>query len=379
MKILFISHDSSYTGAPIVFLHLITELKLKYTVGGGILTLKNGPLDDKFKNILELITEKKQSFFKKKNIRILKIAGIIKQNERQLSKYNLDSSYDFIYCNSVATAKLIPELKAKFKCPVILHVHELQLSIEQFAGMEIFRNALPHVDVLIAASKAVSDNLLEMDISSDKVKIIHESIPVIKNQIKPLNDETLTLWKTNKYFIVGGSGTTDWRKGTDLFLYTAVKLAKTDPNIRFVWVGGFTESIEYKRIQYEIKKLGIANLIYFTGPVKNPNDYYDLFDLFFLTSREDPFPLVCLENALLAKPVLCFEGSGGIPELVEEFSECVLPFASIEDSCNRIIMFKGNDNKRKLIGESLKVKVENEFNIGKMAEKVMTILKKEMK
>lgn len=379
MKILFITHDSSYTGAPIVFLHLINELISKYSVDGDILTLENGPLDEKFKNALTLIKEKPLSSFRKNYHRILRFAGIAEKNDEQLPKYDLAPTYDLIYCNSVVTAKIIPELKAKFNCPIILHVHELQISIEQFAGIEVFNKALPHVDVFIAASKAVSDNLIKLAITENKVKIVHESVPVIKKNINPLDQETLNIWKKNNYFIVGGSGTTDWRKGTDLFLYTAKKLSKTEPNIRFIWVGGYIHSVEYKRIQYEVRKLGIEHLIYFTGPVTNPNDYYDLFDLFFLTSREDPFPLVCLENALLSKPVLCFEGSGGIPELVKEFSDCLIPFGSIEDSCNRIIMFKENDNKRKLIGESLKLKVENEFNIGKMAEKVMAILKKEMK
>ena len=375
MKILFITHDSSLTGAPIVFLHLLSELKMKHDIEGDILTLKNGPLDDRFRMVFRLIAEKKEITFIRNLKRILKVFRLYQPIKSNLSGYDLGSSYDLIYCNTAATARLVPELKEKFKCSMILHVHELQLSIEQFAGIEIFKSTLPHVDVFIAASKAVSVNLLELGIPENKVQIVHESIPVTEIKLQPLNDETLNSWKQNNYFIVGGAGTTDWRKGTDLFLYTAFKLSKTDPNIRFIWVGGFTESIEYKRIQYELKKLGLENLIHFTGMVTNPNDYYNLFDLFFLTSREDPFPLVCLENALLGKPVICFEGAGGIPELVEKYNECIIPFASVEESHNRILMFKENNEKRGLIGNGLQSRVISEFNIARMAEKIMNIFK----
>ena len=52
------------------------------------------------------------------------------------------------------------------------------------------------------------------------------------------------------------------------------------------------------------------------GPKTNPRRYFDAGDLFFLSSREDPYPLVALEAADSMLPIVCFKDAGGIPEFV---------------------------------------------------------------
>jgi glycosyltransferase involved in cell wall biosynthesis len=69
--------------------------------------------------------------------------------------------------------------------------------------------------------------------------------------------------------------------------------------------------------EYEKERLPALQQVVLAGPQTNPQNYYQLFDVFALTSREDPFPLVALEAAVLGKPVICFRQAGGIPEWVE--------------------------------------------------------------
>ena len=59
------------------------------------------------------------------------------------------------------------------------------------------------------------------------------------------------------------------------------------------------------------------------------SDYFSIFDVFALMFREDPFPLVCLEAALLEKPNLCFARAGGASELVESDSGFVVPYLDL--------------------------------------------------
>ena len=63
----------------------------------------------------------------------------------------------------------------------------------------------------------------------------------------------------------------------------------------------------------------MENNIKFIGPFKNPYLYYKAFDLFLLTSREDPYPLVCIENMYLNTPVICFERSGGAVSFITNY------------------------------------------------------------
>jgi glycosyltransferase involved in cell wall biosynthesis len=71
-------------------------------------------------------------------------------------------------------------------------------------------------------------------------------------------------------------------------------------------------------------KLGLSSLVEFVPVTLHPLPHYARFDLFAMTSWEDPCPLVVLENMMLGKPVACFADSGGPPEQVGE-SGLIIP------------------------------------------------------
>jgi glycosyltransferase involved in cell wall biosynthesis len=71
--------------------------------------------------------------------------------------------------------------------------------------------------------------------------------------------------------------------------------------------------------------------------VSNPLDYLSVFDIFALTSREDPYPLVVLEAALLQKPMVCFEKAGGAQDLIETDAGLIVPYLSLKP-CQRLFL-----------------------------------------
>ncbi|NOU47296.1 MAG: glycosyltransferase, partial [Bacteroidales bacterium] len=91
-------------------------------------------------------------------------------------------------------------------------------------------------------------------------------------------------------------------------------------------------------------------------------------NLFFLSSREDPFPLVCLENGAMAKPVLCFEESGGITELLEDNPSDIITYGSITEAANRIQWYAENPTETHRIGLNLQNKIVENFDIYKASE-----------
>ena len=52
-------------------------------------------------------------------------------------------------------------------------------------------------------------------------------------------------------------------------------------------------------------------MVEFIPPTPKPMEHFAGFDIFAMTSWEDPCPLVVLENMGLAKPVVCFAGGAG--------------------------------------------------------------------
>lgn len=121
---------------------------------------------------------------------------------------------------------------------------------------------------------------------------------------------------------VGGCGSTTRRKVPDLFakLHTVVHQELPGVPVYLVWVGGDRNGVRFLPLRLAIEMAGLDGVVKFVGTKPNPIEYFSAFDIFALTSREDPFPLVMLEAASLCKPIVCFEGSGGAQEFVQDDS-----------------------------------------------------------
>ena len=68
-------------------------------------------------------------------------------------------------------------------------------------------------------------------------------------------------------------------------------------------------------------------------------------NVFLMTSREDPFPLVNLEAAINKVPIICFENSGGSSEIVDESSGFVVPFCDTQKMSDIVIELKKSPKK----------------------------------
>ncbi|MBU3851965.1 MAG: glycosyltransferase family 4 protein [Candidatus Paralactobacillus gallistercoris] len=104
-------------------------------------------------------------------------------------------------------------------------------------------------------------------------------------------------------FVVFGDGQVQERKGVDDF----ITLAKNNPDIEFIWAGGF--SFGKMTDGYERFKKAMANPpanLHFPGIVKRAElvSYYNMADLFLLPSYDELFPMSVLEAFNCHTPVL---------------------------------------------------------------------------
>jgi glycosyltransferase involved in cell wall biosynthesis len=95
--------------------------------------------------------------------------------------------------------------------------------------------------------------------------------------------------------------------------------------IEFVWVGSWKRS-QYEQLLYDVERSGLATNVKFTGHRLDAPDCFAAFDVLALTSREDSYPLVVVESALLGVPTVCFDGGGGAPEFVRDDAGIVVPY-----------------------------------------------------
>jgi len=346
MKFLFLTNDLSRTGAPLVLLNFLIWIKNhKHNINIDIISINDGILEEKFRK------NSNSLFIYKKNILQKVFQNILKTSEINILFLNTltlkkNKKYDLVYVNTVVALPFAYYLfKTSKNTKIILHVHELYYAIKH--NVPHFAKYLKIVDHYIAVSKLVESNL------RNKYKINQKNITVI-HPPATINNTNLEV-KEKNHFEIGGAGEVRWQKGVDIFILLA-KLVLTKYNykdIYFTWVGKIS-ALDRIRINHDLEKAGINKYVNFTGEKSNPHKIFVDFDVFALTSREDPFPLVCIEAGMLAKPIICFENVTGIQEILQFGGGYIVPYLDIEKMAEKIIFYY--KNKEKLESDGLKSK-----------------------
>jgi glycosyltransferase involved in cell wall biosynthesis len=316
VKILFVLHELTRTGSPLVMLNFLRWLK-KYTPHKiMVVALKTGELQSDFESVVDnliLQPPSERNNFKTR----FKNKLLLKDSPRLVfNKQLLKLRPDLIYANSVPTFSLAIKIKQNTNVRLIAHLHEARTMLELIDKSWI--NYYNLIDQFIVPSQLVLSDLQDLIKTKDiNVNVVRET-PV--SEIKPK-------LSTNSNFIVGGSGTVHWRKGPELFIQVAIQFFKRNPvaPVKFQWIGHIDKV--FKIIYtHDIEKAGLEGKIEFLGSIKNPIDFYEDFSVFLMTSREDPYPLVCVENGLLGNPIISFEGATGINETIADGGGIIVPY-----------------------------------------------------
>lgn len=333
-KILFVAHDLFRAGAEMILLHLMSWLKLHTAYKLIIVAIKKG--NDGGKMLAEY----------------RRVAKVYLLDEMQAHHPEQEAfaiikeqtgNVDLIYGNTILSATVFQWLEV-FGVPVITHIHELEASIKKYTSPEIRNQMKKATTAYIACSKPVYDNMLvNYDIQP---ALLHQVDEFIRPDFIGLPEKTLQRQMHGlpaDKVIVWGCGTIYWRKGTDLFIETAGELKRLGiTDFVFCWIGSnhwnndLAEWGNWQMQESRIRQLQLEDTVLFLGEKENPKEYFKAGDIFYLPSREDPFPLVCLEAAECELPVVCFADAGGIPAFVENDAGFVVPFLDISKAAGAI-------------------------------------------
>ena len=376
-RILFIGHDANRSGAPMILLHFLQWLKENNSeFETDLLLFQGGDLEKEYRKAVDVYTLpsgatknpfKRGARFLKKRFKLA--PGFPKRTP-------LVKRYDVAVGNTIISLDYLKSFKQK-GARTICWMHELEFAVNTYSK-EKFVELAEYVDCFLVVSRAVEEMLRQFGIGR-KTHLVYGfsktgAAQATEAEIKTVKNE---LGIPANSFVVGGSGTIEWRKGTDIFLQTARLLTAARDNIYFVWVGGKSthSDVEYNLIMHDFERLGLSEKVIFTGLQENPRKFFAAMDLFALTSREDPFPLVALEAAALEKPIVCFEKAGGAPELVEDDCGFVVPYLETEAFADKILALYENAEMRKKFGKRAAQKVRERHSVDIAAPKILDVIK----
>lgn len=385
-KILFISHDASRTGATIVLIHFLKWLRDHTDISFDILikNKKGGALLSDFRSLAPVSV-----YSESLSGKIESMAGMFKRNDttntwtmlaRKIFGMRFKrKNIGLIYSNTITNGEIL-KILSDGSCPVISHVHELEWGI-QYYGLSRFDLTKRFSNRFIAVSQAVKNNLIENHhIPSERIDLHYEFIPVRSVESTNTEKARKKICQENNIpensVIVCASGTTGWRKGPDLFVQLSLCVSRLikDIPLFFLWVGGQQNGLEYNNLVYDISKSGLSNWIRFVGEREHPFDYFAASDIFAMVSREDPFPLVCLEAAALGKPIVCFDLAGGMKEFVEGDAGIVVPYLDIAAMARACAVLIRSGELRSKLGNQAKVKVKKRHDLDVAAPKLLDII-----
>ncbi len=382
-KILFLGHDATRTGAPLLLLELIKWLKKHSDIEPALLLKRAGEIESDYQAIAPTfcLAREYQKLNGGLHRRALRRLGLAQIRQPDLAKRYPVSEFPVVYANTIDTCDLILRLAGPGR-RIIHHVHELSYATNYFGAEEMMRRAVPVTDSYIVVSGAVREYLEKsIGVPRAKIQVVHGFPLALANggsskQARPTVREQLNI--PQDAFVVGMCGLPQWRKGTDLFVQLALHVSRHSPAVscHFVWLGGDAES--HREALYDSARTGLQNVCHFIPAVTDPERYFSALDLFALTSREDPFSVAMLEAAVIGLPIVCFADAGGAPELVESDAGIIVPYLDVPAMAQACIQLFADRSRCRQLGENARRKVQERYLLSLQGPKILAVIEAAM-
>lgn len=365
--IVYVSHNASRSGGPLLSLKIIEQLGIKYNVVSVLLS--GGEVIEEFESKSDILIK----VFPGSNSFLFAIL---------LGKLLLRIKIKFALVNTVESRYVLPVLANCF-IPSLCLIHEFASYIRPksaisevvlwasevvFSADIVYEDSSRYCDALKNRSPAI---LAQGQCAGSKTEFAGDNEnQEVQERIRPggLSDETV---------VVLGAGNVEYRKGIDVFITCAAKVRELNPDsaFRFVWAGdGFDpegDTLYSSFIQDQISRYGLQDNIVFLGELPDITQAYHQSDIFFLSSRLDPLPNVAIDAMFNQIPVLCFDNTSGIADLLLDNdlgNDCVVPYLDVDKAGQQLKKLIDNPEDRIRLGLELKQLATKLFNMDSYVE-----------
>lgn len=367
-RILFTSHDASRTGAPGIILRLIKDLSKIPGVECFCILDRGGELLPEFASVSHAHVLEDS---------VYQVGPDNALHRKEIGDLLEGVTIDYAICNSLETRHIAQYLD-EHGIRTIMLMHEVP-DLYPTADIEFALDKLSHI---IFPSKFIRDRMLgKVDLDEDFYSVIGQGLLNDDFGHWPRNiarDEVLDeLSLPQDAYVVLGCGTVDFRKGIDHFIATATKVLKLaeqskGPPVYFIWLGhgdrrpgtpaGFVID--------QIKLQGLQDRVRFVGPRPDMPKYMAACDVFYMSSRADPFPCVIHEALASALPVVYFREGGGAGELVQEDGVGVT-IGDIDTAAEAIFAYRQDEKNRLQVGQRARDRILAQWRSPDYADKLV--------
>lgn len=360
MRVLFISHQANRSGAPLALFQEVDYLLRQYGIKPVVLLLADGEIKQDFDKLCQTVN------WNSLMIRILRKCRL----DKVLLKY---FPFDCIYANSIVSIDVALTLKRRLGIPLIVHTHESESYLKEYIKSA---DRLNEVDCFITVSEFSKRCLVQtFGIQNSNIFIQRPFSPWVIKAIEGKADIS-PIKRTNNEFVIGTVCNGTWQKAPELIAITANLFFQKHPdaNCKFMVAGIDRDSDAYYHIVYDLERMGIMNKVILIGRVGRPLDYYPLFDVFMLHSREDSFPLVAEEAAISGLPIVSFENANGAAEWIKNSCGILVPYLDLDALVDALFMLYNKEDLRKQLGNEAKRMIKKMYEEESQIKNVIKVL-----
>ena len=230
-------------------------------------------------------------------------------------------------------------------------------------------------EVLLAVSESEKNRAInEVGFNDYNVKVVANSINIYHDKIQFYRDYSL---KNH----IGMIARLNYQKNPEMFIDVAINIHKIYPNIKFSILGAGLFDFLKPKLLNKIEKNNCTLFIELLnwGDSNSAEEYLKNIDIFVLTSRFEGLPFSLLEAMSLGLPVVVTNVDGNKDVVINEKNGYIVNDGNVEMMTKRIISLIENESLRKVIGQSARNHIVNNFNATdkiKEIEKIYNLLKR---
>lgn len=344
MRILFVSHNASRTGAPLALLQELDYIcNHCQDMTPEVLLLEGGELEPDFRKLCRVHKLWEHDNIFKRIMRRLNIKRFVYPYLYMFHK----RQFDVVYANTVASLEICCQIKKRLFVPLIVHIHEAEALMHMFS---IKSEWLLSCDSLITVSTLAQRNLIEnYGVPIQKI-VLQRPVSIWVERYLSGAVQIDPEYSGNE-MLIGCFTNGNWYKSTEIIPLLAKTFYDKYPEQRckFVIIGEMPEIINY-HLMYDIRKMCLEDKVIIYGKVENPMNILSQVDILALPSREESSSLVAQEAGVMMKPIVCFEGATGAEEWIGKGAGVIVPYLDLEKMSDALSSMLQNEDERKQYG-----------------------------
>jgi glycosyltransferase involved in cell wall biosynthesis len=301
---------------------------------------------------------------------------------RKLARLIRDEEYDLIHSHGSRSNFIAAILRHFTRVPLLTTIHsDYELDFlgniyKQLVYTNLNKLSLGYFDYYVAVSEHFRQMLIGRGFAAERVFSVHNGLDLSAPPESCLTREQFLAQTGIKLppggMLVGTMGRLHPVKGQRVLLDAVPAVLAEFPETRFLLAG---DGEEKNNLLGRAEKLGIGPVVYFSGYLKEPGNYFNAIDINVLPSDSESFPYVLLEGAWFKLPTVA-TAVGGIPELISHGKNGFLfPPGDGEKLAILLKDLLRDANLRHRLGEDFYQHVRKNFTTENLAKRHVEIYK----